>query len=157
MSSIFKQSIFSFRKLKGIGLASVILGALLVAGPVHADSTTWDNGETSITVYDGHAKSFTNGKTAKELYDEKQYCEQPYEDNDSKQQKLYPYENKPVNQDGEKISPSQIVASEYLEDYQKRCRQNWKRNRRQSSRPQSYDIDMEMADCYFGYSAEDFC
>ena len=70
---------------------------------------------------------------------------------------MYPYENKPVNQDGEKISPSQIVASEYLEDYQKRCRQNWKRNRRQSSRPQSYDIDMEMADCYFGYSAEDFC
>ena len=112
MSSIFKQSIFSFRKLKGIGLASVILGALLVAGPVHADSTTWDNGETSITVYDGHAKSFTNGKTAKELYDEKQYREQPYEDNDSKQQKLYPYENKPVNQDGEQISPSQIVASE---------------------------------------------
>ena len=112
MSSIFKQSIFSFRKLKGIGLASVILGALLVAVPVHADSTTWDNGETSITVYDGHAKSFTNGKTAKELYDEKQYREQPYEDNDSKQQKLYPYENKPVNQDGEQISPSQIVASE---------------------------------------------
>ena len=48
-------------------------------------------------------------------------------------------------------------SAKYLEDYQKRCRQNWKRNRRQSSRPQSYDIDMEMADCYFGYSAEDFC
>ena len=48
-------------------------------------------------------------------------------------------------------------AANYLEDHQKRCRQNWKRNRRQSSRPQSYDIDMEMADCYYGYNASDFC
>ena len=48
-------------------------------------------------------------------------------------------------------------AANYLEDHQKRCRQNWKRNRRQSSRPQSYDIDMEMADCYYGYNAADFC
>ena len=47
-------------------------------------------------------------------------------------------------------------SAKYLEDHQKRCRQNWKRNRRQSSRPQSYDIDMEMADCYYGYNAADF-
>lgn len=48
-------------------------------------------------------------------------------------------------------------SAKYLENRQKPHRQNRKRTSKQSSRPQSYDIDMEMADCYFGYSAEDFC
>ena len=81
---MFKQNklqIFSFRKVKGYGLASaVIVSMFLAQGVVSADvvttpdgtKTTLSNDKASVTVESNHFKD-SNDKSAKELYEAKEY------------------------------------------------------------------------------------
>ena len=81
---MFKQNklqIFSFRKVKGYGLASAVIASMFLAqGVVSADvvtnpdgtKTTLSNDKASITVDANHFKD-SNDKSAKELYDAKEY------------------------------------------------------------------------------------
>ena len=76
-----KKEIFSFRKYKAYGLASAVIASMFLAqGVVSADvvtsadgtKTTLSNDKASITVDSNHFKQ-SNDKTAKELYDAKEY------------------------------------------------------------------------------------
>ena len=76
-----KKEIFSFRKYKAYGLASAVIASMFLAqGAVHADvvtsadgtQTTLSNDKASVTVDANHFKD-SNDKTAKELYDAKEY------------------------------------------------------------------------------------
>lgn len=76
-----KKEIFSFRKYKAYGLASAVIASMFLAqGAVHADvvttpdgtRTTLSNDKASVTVDANHFKD-SNDKTAKELYDAKEY------------------------------------------------------------------------------------
>lgn len=81
---MFKQNklqIFSFRKVKGYGLASAVIASMFLAqGVVSADvvttpdgtKTTLSNDKASVTVDANHFKE-SNDKSAKELYDAKEY------------------------------------------------------------------------------------
>ena len=81
---MFKQNklqIFSFRKVKGYGLASAVIASMFLAqGVVSADvvttpdgtKTTLSNDKTSVTVDANHFKD-SNDKSAKELYNAKEY------------------------------------------------------------------------------------
>ena len=81
---MFKQNklqIFSFRKVKGYGLASAVIASMfLMQGVVSADvvttpdgtKTTLSNDKASVTVDANHFKD-SNDKNAKELYDGKEY------------------------------------------------------------------------------------
>ena len=81
---MFKQNklqIFSFRKVKGYGLASAVIASMFLAqGVVSADvvttpdgtKTTLSNDKASVTVDVNHFKD-SNDKSAKELYDAKEY------------------------------------------------------------------------------------
>lgn len=81
---MFKQNklqIFSFRKVKGYGLASAVIASMFLAqGVVSADvvttpdgtKTTLSNDKASITVDANHFKD-SNDKSAKELYNAKEY------------------------------------------------------------------------------------
>lgn len=81
---MFKQNklqIFSFRKVKGYGLASAVIASMFLAqGVVSADvvttpdgtKTTLSNDKASVTVDANHFKD-SNDKSAKELYDAKEY------------------------------------------------------------------------------------
>lgn len=81
---MFKQNklqIFSFRKVKGYGLASAVIASMFLAqGVVSADvvttpdgtKTTLSNDKASITVDANHFKD-SNDKSAKELYEAKEY------------------------------------------------------------------------------------
>ena len=81
---MFKQNklqIFSFRKVKGYGLASAVIASMFLAqGIVSADvvttpdgtKTTLSNDKASVTVDANHFKD-SNDKSAKELYDAKEY------------------------------------------------------------------------------------
>ena len=81
---MFKQNklqIFSFRKVKGYGLASAVIASMFLAqGVVSADvvttpdgnKTTLSNDKASVTVDSNHFKE-SNDKTAKELYEAKEY------------------------------------------------------------------------------------
>ena len=81
---MFKQNklqIFSFRKVKGYGLASAVIASMFLAqGVVSADvvttpdgtKTTLSNDKASVTVDSNHFKD-SNDKSAKELYDAKEY------------------------------------------------------------------------------------
>ena len=81
---MFKQNklqIFSFRKVKGYGLASAVIASMFLAqGVVSADvvttpdgtKTTLSNDKASVTVNANHFKD-SNDKSAKELYDAKEY------------------------------------------------------------------------------------
>lgn len=81
---MFKQNklqIFSFRKVKGYGLASAVIASMFLAqGVVSADvvttpdgtKTTLSNDKASVTVDSSHFKD-SNDKSAKELYDAKEY------------------------------------------------------------------------------------
>lgn len=81
---MFKQNklqIFSFRKVKGYGLASAVIASMfLMQGVVSADvvttpdgtKTTLSNDKASVTVDANHFKD-SNDKSAKELYDAKEY------------------------------------------------------------------------------------
>ena len=81
---MFKQNklqIFSFRKVKGYGLASAVIASMFLAqGVVSADvvttpdgtKTTLSNDKASVTVDSNHFKE-SNDKSAKELYDAKEY------------------------------------------------------------------------------------
>ena len=76
-----KKQIFSFRKYKAYGLASAVIASMFLAqGVVSADvvttldgtRTTLSNDKASVTVDANHFKD-SNDKTAKELYDAKEY------------------------------------------------------------------------------------
>ena len=76
-----KKEIFSFRKYKAYGLASAVIASMFLAqGVVSADvvtsadgtKTTLSNDKASIIVDSNHFKQ-SNDKTAKELYDAKEY------------------------------------------------------------------------------------
>lgn len=76
-----KKEIFSFRKYKAYGLASAVIASMFLAqGVVSADvvtsadgtKTTLSNDKASVTVDSNHFKD-ANDKTAKELYDAKEY------------------------------------------------------------------------------------
>lgn len=76
-----KKEIFSFRKIKGYGLASAVIASMFLAqGAVSADvvtspdgaKTTLSNDKASLTVDSNHFKD-SNDKSAKELYDAKEY------------------------------------------------------------------------------------
>ena len=76
-----KKEIFSFRKYKAYGLASAVIASMfLMQGVVSADvvttpdgtKTTLSNDKASVTVDSNHFKD-SNDKTAKELYDAKEY------------------------------------------------------------------------------------
>lgn len=76
-----KKEIFSFRKYKAYGLASAVIASMfLMQGVVSADvvttpdgtKTTLSNDKASVTVDANHFKD-SNDKTAKELYDAKEY------------------------------------------------------------------------------------
>ena len=76
-----KKEIFSFRKYKAYGLASAVIASMFLAqGVVSADvvttpdgtRTTLSNDKASVTVDANHFKD-SNDKTAKELYDAKEY------------------------------------------------------------------------------------
>ena len=76
-----KKEIFSFRKYKAYGLASAVIASMFLAqGVVSADvvtsadgtKTTLSNDKASVTVDSNHFKD-SNDKTAKELYDAKEY------------------------------------------------------------------------------------
>ena len=76
-----KKEIFSFRKYKAYGLASAVIASMFLAqGVVSADvvtspdgtKTTLSNDKASVTVDANHFKD-SNDKTAKELYDAKEY------------------------------------------------------------------------------------
>lgn len=81
---MFKQNklqIFSFRKVKGYGLASAVIASMFLAqGVVSADvvttpdgtKTTLSNDKASVTVDANHFKD-SNDKSAKELYNAKEY------------------------------------------------------------------------------------
>lgn len=81
---MFKQNklqIFSYRKIKGYGLASAVIASMFLAqGVVSADvvttpdgtKTTLSNDKASVTVDANHFKD-SNDKSAKELYDAKKY------------------------------------------------------------------------------------
>lgn len=81
---MFKQNklqIFSFRKVKGYGLASAVIASMFLAqGVVSADvvttpdgtKTTLSNDKASVTVESNHFKD-SNDKSAKELYEAKEY------------------------------------------------------------------------------------
>lgn len=81
---MFKQNklqIFSFRKVKGYGLASAVIASMFLAqGIVSADvvttpdgtKTTLSNDKASVTVESNHFKD-SNDKSAKELYEAKKY------------------------------------------------------------------------------------
>ena len=81
---MFKQNklqIFSYRKVKGYGLASAVIASMFLAqGIVSADvvtspdstKTTLSNDKASVTVDANHFKD-SNDKSAKELYDAKEY------------------------------------------------------------------------------------
>ena len=81
---MFKQNklqIFSFRKVKGYGLASAVIASMFLAqGIVSADvvttpdgtKTTLSNDKASVTVDANHFKD-SNDKSAKELYEAKEY------------------------------------------------------------------------------------
>ena len=81
---MFKQNklqIFSFRKVKGYGLASAVIASMFLAqGVVSADvvttpdgtKTTLSNDKASVTVDANHFKD-SNDKSAKELYEAKKY------------------------------------------------------------------------------------
>ena len=81
---MFKQNklqIFSFRKVKGYGLASAVIASMfLMQGVVSADvvtspdgtKTTLSNDKASVTVDANHFKD-SNDKSAKELYEAKEY------------------------------------------------------------------------------------
>ena len=81
---MFKQNklqIFSFRKVKGYGLASAVIASMFLAqGVVSADvvttpdgtKTTLSNDKASVTIDANHFKD-SNDKSAKELYDAKEY------------------------------------------------------------------------------------
>lgn len=81
---MFKQNklqIFSFRKVKGYGLASAVIASMFLAqGVVSADvvttpdgtKTTLSNDKASVTVDANHFKD-SNDKSAKELYETKEY------------------------------------------------------------------------------------
>ena len=81
---MFKQNklqIFSFRKIKGYGLASAVIASMFLAqGVVSADvvttpdgtKTTLSNDKASVTVESNHFKD-SNDKSAKELYEAKEY------------------------------------------------------------------------------------
>ena len=81
---MFKQNklqIFSFRKVKGYGLASAVIASMFLAqGIVSADvvttpdgtKTTLSNDKASVTVNSNHFKD-SNDKSAKELYEAKEY------------------------------------------------------------------------------------
>lgn len=76
-----KKEIFSFRKYKAYGLASAVIASMFLAqGVVSADvvtsadgtKTTLSNDKASVTVDSNHFKQ-SNDKTAKELYESKEY------------------------------------------------------------------------------------
>ena len=76
-----KNQVFSFRKYKAYGLASAVIGSMFLAnGVVSADvvtspdgtKTTLSNDKASVTVDANHFKD-SNDKSAKELYDAKEY------------------------------------------------------------------------------------
>ena len=76
-----KKEIFSFRKYKAYGLASAVIASMFLAqGAVHADvvttpdgtKTTLSNDKASVAVDSNHFKN-SNDKTAKELYEAKEY------------------------------------------------------------------------------------
>lgn len=76
-----KKEIFSFRKYKAYGLASAVIASMFLAqGVVSADvvtsadgtKTTLSNDKASITVDSNRFKD-SNDKTAKELYEAKEY------------------------------------------------------------------------------------
>ena len=76
-----KKEIFSFRKYKAYGLASAVIASMFLAnGAVSADvvtspdgtKTTLSNDKDSVTVDSNHFKE-SNDKTAKELYEAKEY------------------------------------------------------------------------------------
>ena len=76
-----KKEIFSFRKYKAYGLASAVIASMFLAnGAVSADvvtspdgtKTTLSNDKASATVDSNHFKD-SNDKTAKELYEAKEY------------------------------------------------------------------------------------
>ena len=76
-----KKEIFSFRKYKAYGLASAVIASMFLAqGVVSADvvtsadgtKTTLSNDKASVTVDSNHFKQ-SNDKTAKELYEAKEY------------------------------------------------------------------------------------
>ena len=76
-----KKQVFSFRKYKAYGLASAVIASMFLAqGVVSADvvtspdgtKTTLSNDKASLTVDSNHFKE-SNDKTAKELYDAKEY------------------------------------------------------------------------------------
>ena len=76
-----QKQIFSFRKYKAYGLASAVVASMFLAqGVVSADvvtspdgaKTTLSNDKASVTVDSNHFKE-SNDKTAKELYDAKEY------------------------------------------------------------------------------------
>lgn len=81
---MFKQNklqIFSFRKVKGYGLASAVIASMFLAqGVVSADvvtspdgtKTTLSNDKASVTV-DANRFKDSNDKSAKELYETKEY------------------------------------------------------------------------------------
>ena len=81
---MFKQNklqIFSYRKIKGYGLASAVIASMFLAqGVVSADvvtspdgtKTTLSNDKASVTVDANHFKD-SNDKSAKELYEAKEY------------------------------------------------------------------------------------
>ena len=81
---MFKQNklqIFSYRKIKGYGLASAVIASMFLAqGVVSADvvtspdgtKTTLSNNKASVTVYANRFKD-SNDKSAKELYETKEY------------------------------------------------------------------------------------
>ena len=76
-----KKEIFSFRKYKAYGLASAVIASMFLAqGVVSADvvtsadgtKTTLSNDKASVTVDSNHFKD-SNDKSAKELYEAKEY------------------------------------------------------------------------------------
>jgi len=76
-----QKQIFSFRKYKAYGLASAVIASMFLAqGVVSADvvttpdgtKTTLSNDKASVTVDSKHFKE-SNDKTAKELYEAKEY------------------------------------------------------------------------------------
>lgn len=76
-----QKQIFSFRKYKAYGLASAVIASMFLAqGVVSADvvtnpdgtKTTLSNDKASVTVDANHFKD-SNDKSAKELYDAKEY------------------------------------------------------------------------------------
>ena len=76
-----KKQVFSFRKYKAYGLASAVIASMFLAqGAVSADvvtspdgtKTTLSNDKASVTIDSNHFKE-SNDKTAKELYDAKEY------------------------------------------------------------------------------------